>query len=110
MSERRTATQAIKASEARARWSELLNAVARQKTRVLVEKSGVPVAAIVSPADLERLTRLDEERAEAFRLLERMREAFEGIPEEQIERDVARVIAEVRAERRAKHAQPASAT
>jgi len=108
VSECRPAVETVKASEARARWSELLNAVARRRTRVLVEKSGVPVAALVSPDDLERLRRLDEERVDALRLLDRMSAAFADLSEEQIEHDVARVIAEVRAEKRAEQTQPAA--
>ena len=41
------------------------NRVCRHETRVIVEKSGIPVAAIVSAEDLERLRWLDEEDREA---------------------------------------------
>lgn len=37
----------------RQRWSEVVNEVACDKTRVIVEKNGVPVAGMVSPQDLE---------------------------------------------------------
>ena len=40
-------TQVMKASEARAQWSQLLNKVFRSQTRVVVEKSGIPVAAVI---------------------------------------------------------------
>ena len=47
-------TQVMKASEVRQQWSQLLNKVFRNQTRVLVEKSGIPVAAVISIDDLEK--------------------------------------------------------
>ncbi len=99
MREREPMTQTMKASQARAEWSQLLNKVYRKQTRV--EKSGIPVAAIVSPDDLERLRRVDEAEGQ---VLERMRAAFADVPDEQLERDVAQVIARVRAKARGKQA------
>ena len=81
--------------------SRLVNRISRQETRILVEQSGAPVAAIISVNDLRRLERLDEERAERFKVIDEMREAFKDVPAEEIEREAARSLAEVRAERRA---------
>ena len=75
--------------------------VSRRETRVLVAKNGVPAAAIVSAHDLERLEQLDRERGEAFAVLEEIGAAFKDVPFEQLEREIARSIAEVRAVRRA---------
>ena len=100
MSEREPAIQSMKASEARQQWSQLLNKVFRGETRVIVEKSGVPVAAIISAEDLERFTWLEAERAERFKVLGRMRAPFQDTPPEEIEREVARAIEEVRQEQR----------
>lgn len=110
MGEIEATTVTMKASEARAQWSSLLNAVARRRTRVLVEKSGVPVAAIVSADDLERLARLDEERARDFAVIHEMRAAFADVSAEEIEREVAKAIAEVRAKKRAERARAAQST
>lgn len=94
-------TQTMKASEVRQQWSETLNKVAKTKTRVIVEKSGVPVAALISTDELARYERIDREQRERFRLLlERMHAPFAALPEEQIMEDVARVIEEVREEMR----------
>ncbi|MBI4491257.1 MAG: type II toxin-antitoxin system Phd/YefM family antitoxin [Chloroflexi bacterium] len=60
-------TQTMKASEVRQNFSQLLNKVFRRETCVIVEKSGIPVAAIISAQDLERLNRLEQEREERFR-------------------------------------------
>ncbi len=100
MGERQPMTQTIKATDVRAQWSEVVNKVARKEVRVVVEKSGVPVAAIVSADDLEQLNQLDAQRAERFKLLAGMRERFADRTEEQIVDDVTRVIAEVREEAR----------
>jgi len=93
--------ETIAASEARQHFSQLLNRVFRREMRVVIEKSGIPVAALVSADDLQRLRRYEEQRKEDFAVLDRMRAAFKDVPAEEIEREVARAIADVRAEKRA---------
>jgi prevent-host-death family protein len=100
MPEQGPITQTMKATEARAQWSRLLNSVFRRDTRVIVEKSGVPVAAIVSAQDLARWQRRDEERDRRFQALDATREAFKDIPDEELEREVERALLAVRTERR----------
>ena len=100
MREREVMTQTVKASEARAQWSRIINKVARRQARVIVEKSGIPVAAIVSAQDLERLNQLEQQRAERFKVVDETRAAFKDVPDEEIEREVAKAIAQVRAENR----------
>ncbi len=55
-------------------------------------KSGIPVAALVSMDDLERLDRLDREREERFKIIDKVREAFRGVPEEEIQRETNRIL------------------
>ncbi|MBI3910856.1 MAG: type II toxin-antitoxin system prevent-host-death family antitoxin [Armatimonadetes bacterium] len=98
MREREPLTQTMKASEARQQFSQVLNKVFRGQTRVLVEKSGIPVAAIVSAQDLERLRQLDAQRAERFKVIDEMRAAFADAPEEELERELDQALSEVRAE------------
>ncbi len=100
MSESKPITRAMKISDVKSQISSLVNAVYRQETRVLVEKAGIPVAALVSVRDLKRLARLDEQRDERWQVLKAMRAPFLGVPAEEIEREAAKAIAEVRAERR----------
>jgi hypothetical protein len=69
---------------------------------VLVEKSGIPVAAIISAEDFKRLALLEAERNNDFAILDEMREAFKDVPGEEIEREVARAINQVRKENRAR--------
>lgn len=93
-------TETIKASEARRQWSALLNEVFRREKRVIVEKSGVPVAAIVSPKDLARLERHERRRREQLRAFEEVGEAFKDVPNEELERDVAQAVQEAREQHR----------
>jgi len=92
-------TQTIAASVARQQFSQILNNVFRREIRVVIEKSGIPVAAIVSADDLVALRRFEAERQERFTVLDRMREAFKDVPAEDVEAEVARAIAQVRAEK-----------
>lgn len=93
-------TQTIAASEARQHFSQLINQVFRREKRIVIEKSGVPVAALVSADDLEQLRRLEERRREEFAVLDRIRESLRDVPAEEIEREVARAVSEVRAQKR----------
>lgn len=93
-------TQTMKISEVRGQFNNLVNRVYRKETRVVVEKSGIPVAGIVSADDLRRLDRLDQERAERFSVIDEMRAAFRDVPADEIEREASRSLADVRAEQR----------
>lgn len=65
----------IKASEARVHFGEVLRRVHSGQARLVVEKGGIPVAAIVSMDDLERLSTTEGE--------------VEGVSSEAIERALA---------------------
>ena len=93
-------TQVMKASDVRAQWSQLLNKVFRNQTRVVVEKSGIPVAAVISAEDLQRFIQMEEQRAKRFEVLNRIGEAFKDVPEKELNRQVKKAINEVRAEKR----------
>jgi prevent-host-death family protein len=95
----------VKATEARDRLPQLLNAVYRGEGRVVIERSGIPVAAIVSSQDLATLDRIDEQRAELAAVLAEMRDAFKDVPQEEIEAETNKAVAEVRAQMRAERAQ-----
>jgi hypothetical protein len=64
---------------------------------VLVEKSGIPVAAIISAEDLKRFAQLEQEREQRFAVIDRVREAFSDVPAEEIETETDRIIAVNRA-------------
>lgn len=89
-------TQVMKASDARAKWSQLLNKVFRDQTRVVVEKSGIPVAAVISAEELERFTKLEEQRERNFAVLDEIGEKFKDVSAEEIEQEVNKALAKVR--------------
>lgn len=95
-------TQVMKASEVRQQWSQLLNLVFRGQTRVVVEKSGIPVAAVISAEDLNRLSKLEKQREERFKVLDAIGGAFKDVPSNKLFSKVASAVEEVRKERRKK--------
>ena len=105
MSQPEPLTLTMNVTEARARWSELVDAVFRRQKRVVLRKAGIPVAALVSPEDLARLRRYDAEREADFAVLDRIGDAFADVPAEELEREVAKAVAEARAELRAEREQ-----
>ncbi len=100
MNEKKTTTETMRISDVRSQLNQLVNRVYRKETRVIVEKSGIPVAGIVSAADIERLKQLDADAAERWRVLEAMRAPFRGVPSEEIERETDRILKEMREEDR----------
>jgi prevent-host-death family protein len=94
MNEQQATTRTMKISDVKATLSSLVNEVYRQETRVLVEKAGIPVAALVSVQDLQRLVEAERERR--FAVIDQMREAFKDVPPEEIERNVVAIIREMR--------------
>ena len=94
-------TQTMKASDVRSNWSQLLNKVFRGETEVLVEKSGIPIAAIVSAQDYQKLQQIKQRREKDFAIIRDMRAAFADQTPEQINKGVEESIAEVRAEQKA---------
>src|SRR5487761_1442713 len=86
-------TKTMKLTDTRQHFSEVLNEVFRGQSRVLVEKSGIPVAGIVSAHDLVRLQALEAKREEAFKALDRFGEVFKDESPEDIEREVAKAVA-----------------
>jgi prevent-host-death family protein len=101
----RPTTETMKISDVRSNINSLVNEVYRHEKRVIIEKSGIPVAAVVSLEDIRRLDQLARTREERFKVIDRMQAAFADIPPDEIERMALQTIAEVRAERRARAAQ-----
>ncbi len=111
MHEQHPVTKTMKISAVRGQLNTLVNQVYRKETRVVVEKSGIPVAGLVSAEDVKRLDRLDQlerEREADFAVLDKLREAFAGVPAEEIEQETDRITAEIRAEGQRRRAATAS--
>ena len=101
-------TQILDISELKNALSGLVDAVSREETRVIIERNGIAVAALVSAEEWERLVRLAREREERFSVIDRMREAFADVSPEEIEREADRTVAEARERIRQRNAKPAA--
>jgi prevent-host-death family protein len=97
MREQAPLTQTMKISDVKNTLSSLVNKVYRKETRVLVEKAGIPVAAIVSAEDLSRLQQLDRQWDQHTQAMERFSQAFADIPVAELEVKIDEIIAENRA-------------
>jgi prevent-host-death family protein len=99
-------TETMSISEARRNFSEVVTRPLRGEGRVIVAKSGTPVGAIVSMEDVRRLESLDREWAEIEEVFRRTQSGFKGLSNKEVEHQIERAIAEVeadyRAERKAK--------
>lgn len=100
MPERARTMQTIKATAARQQFSELVNQVFRREKRVLIEKSGIPVAALISADDLEKLARLEAERDRDFAILDEVGRAFKDVPSEELDREVRKAVGSARSSTR----------
>jgi prevent-host-death family protein len=98
-------TRTMSASDVRSNWSEVVEDVHREGGRVIVERSGIPVVAVVSIEELRLLDRVWAARREQFRVIEEIWETFADVPQEELEREVEKAVAEARAELRAERMQ-----
>ncbi len=94
-------TETLKFTDVRPNLSGLLNRVFRREQRVVITKSGIPVAALVSIDDLERLNKLDAEWERGFEILDQIGAAFADQTPEEVEREVGKAVEEARARMRA---------
>jgi prevent-host-death family protein len=98
MTRETSAVQSVTISEAATQFPHLIDAVAQNAMRIRIERGGEPVAALVSVADLERLSQFEQEREERFAVVDRMREAFKDVSPDDLEREIVALIREIRVE------------
>ena len=91
-------TTTMKISDARSQLNSIAGRIYKEGERIVVEKSGIPVMALISARDLERLQLFETQRAQSFEVFDRIREAFSDVPEEEIEREALKAALEVKAE------------
>lgn len=103
-------TETLNVTEARRQFSENLDRVRRREARIVVEKSGIPVGAIVSMDDLARLKQIDGNRTRLLEVMDEISRGFEDVSESEIEAEVEKAIAEVEANRRARREAAAQGT
>jgi prevent-host-death family protein len=82
----------IAAAAARQNLSRLLTDVRREEEPVIIEKGGVPVAAVVPLSVLERDRRWRKERTDRIALLERLRRPFKDLTLTDVEREAASAV------------------
>jgi len=78
---------------------ELLCAVVDGHERLLLQRDGKIVGAIVTKEDLLTLRRADSVRRQRLEPILAIGRKFADVPTEELEREVAKAVAEVRAER-----------
>lgn len=93
---RKPTTKRLNASTARQHFSELVNEVHNGNSRILIERSGIPVAAIISPDDLARLQQRDQEREKLFDAIEEASQGFKDLTTEELERQITAAVASAR--------------
>ena len=74
-----TPIETVKASEARQRFSELVNRVHETGARVVIEKNGAAITGLVSRLDMLRLAQLDADRTSEQAALDRLRSGFDDV-------------------------------
>ena len=84
----------ISAMEARQRFGEIIEGVHYRGDEVVIERAGKPMAVIVPT---ERYEAMQRSRERVFASIEKNWERNKDVPYEQIERDVANAVREVRA-------------
>lgn len=92
----------LKLTDTKQRFSHVVNEVASGSTRVVVEKSGLAVAAIISVEEYRRFLLLDAEREARFAAMSRISDAFADVSLEELETEVDRAVERVRAQRTGK--------
>jgi hypothetical protein len=97
---RRTADVA----EAAALLDTAIEEVVRGGTRLVLQRHGRDVVALVSAYDLERLEALDRRADEGFKAIQEIQARFSHLDPEEVERDILEEVEAMRAEDRAKQA------
>lgn len=89
-------------TDTKQQFSSVVNRVAREGERIIVEKSGLPAAVIIPVEEYERLKVSEDKKREArerfFERLARLGDAFEGVSDEELESEIRRAQAEVKEE------------
>jgi len=89
-------TKTIPALKARTHLGEIMKEVQGGRTRVLVEKSGVPMVGIISAEEFRRMI---AEREARFDVVDRIRSRMPAVPDAEIERDIRTALKDVRRRR-----------
>lgn len=89
-------TQTLNITTTRAQLTSLVKQVFLGERRIIIEKSGIPVAALISAADAERFAAYERQREEDFSELAQLQKTFDDVPAREHEREVDRAVAAAR--------------
>ena len=106
MTERDRKNEILEADAIPERWNEIVDQLDRRGGRIVVKRDGKVVAAVISALDLERLQQVDRQRAELRKVVDEIRARNADMDPDEVERDIAEAIEEMRAERRAQASAP----
>lgn len=98
MAKQKIKTESVSSQDALQHWERLVKLVSRGDKRVIVSEGGVPAVAIISITDLEWLLQDEARRADLWTAIDRIRERNKDIDPDEVERDIAAAIREVRRE------------
>lgn len=87
-------TQTIELAEIPTHLSGLVEQVATRETRIRIEAAGIPVAAVVSIKDLERIEQLEREKEKHWQAIAAIGAAFADVPLEELEAQITRILTE----------------
>jgi hypothetical protein len=90
-------TETMTISDVKAKLSSVVNEVRRHKRRILIEKSRIPIAALISPEDLVRYERYEREWADRFTVAQ-LQEALKDVLPEGPLQEVVAIIRKMRVE------------
>ena len=98
----------VQLTDTERRLSDVVNHVTVGETRVIVEKDGEPVAAIISVEEYRRLKEQDARREARFAAMSSISQAFADVPVDELERRAEQALADSRAEMRAEQERAAA--
>lgn len=93
----RPETRTVSIGEARDELDRLASEVASRSARVLIDRGGEPVAALVSPDDLSRVEFLDRQLHRAATAMDAFSEALADVPVDELDAKIDEIVAEGRA-------------
>lgn len=91
MTEQSPPVQRIDVADLSGQLSRYLEEILRRETRVVIERSGVPIAVVIAPEDFERLERLDRQRSARLNAIASISAALNDVPLEELEAELARI-------------------
>lgn len=96
-------TESMNVSESRKQYSELLNRVHRDEQQIIIEKNGIPVAAIVPMSVVRDAELAEQNRKAAINAFHKVQNTFADIPEDELERELSKALAEAKEIQLRKH-------